>query len=229
MKTKYWILFAALFFFSGTFSSQTIEDLQKMSPEQRKEYINKLSPSERKKLIERYRENMIIDDLELPKEKQEDFRQLYKEYQESQRTIVKRVKSSEDYRNMSEKQAKDELEQSFSLGQQLMDNRKKYTERFQKIMTPQQVLRMYDTEAMMREKMIERRNNSRSRGEENSRSNQRNMRNENMRSNDNNTRNNNTTASPRTRTSTRMESSSPRTNTGSSTRTNSPRMNTRGR
>ena len=49
------------------------------------------------------------------------------------------------------------IDQSFEVGLQLLNNRKLYTEKFLKILSPQQVLKLFDHEGQMREKMMERR------------------------------------------------------------------------
>jgi hypothetical protein len=49
------------------------------------------------------------------------------------------------------------IDQSFDLGLQLLNNRKLYTEKFLKILSPQQVLKLFDHEGQIREKMMERR------------------------------------------------------------------------
>ena len=49
------------------------------------------------------------------------------------------------------------LNQSFDLGQQLLNNRKVYADKFLKILTPQQVLKLFNQEGRMSEKFMERR------------------------------------------------------------------------
>jgi hypothetical protein len=49
------------------------------------------------------------------------------------------------------------IDQSFEVGLQLLNNRKLYTEKFLKILSPQQVLKLFDHEGQIREKMMERR------------------------------------------------------------------------
>ena len=59
--------------------------------------------------------------------------------------------------NISLKEAKQMIDQSFEVGLQLLNNRKLYTEKFLKILSPQQVLKLFDHEGQIREKMMERR------------------------------------------------------------------------
>jgi len=50
------------------------------------------------------------------------------------------------------------LAESFNVGQQLLNNRKEYSEKFMKIIPPQKVLKLYDTEGMIRHKMMDMKN-----------------------------------------------------------------------
>ena len=141
---------------TGVFKAQEIKEWSKLKPEQRKDLINKMTPEERMNLLKNFRENMVVEELDIPEDKQEEFRTLYNEYQESQKEIKSRFVPKENYQNMSDKDAKKELEKSFEVGQQLLENRRKYSERFQRLMKPQQVLRLFQNEGMMRNKVMDR-------------------------------------------------------------------------
>ncbi len=141
---------------SGTAHSQDIKDWKKISPEQRKALINKMSPEERVDLLKKFRENMLVDELKITEDRKDDFRSLYNEYQDSQKAIKSRFTPKENYDTMSDEEAKMELEKSFAVGEQLLDNRRKYSERFQKVMKPQQVLEMFQNEGMLRTKVMDR-------------------------------------------------------------------------
>ena len=56
---------------------------------------------------------------------------------------------------MTDEDAIKELNNSFDVGQQLLDNRKNYAQKFMKVISPQQVLRMYQTEGKMRNKILD--------------------------------------------------------------------------
>lgn len=151
------LIFAAFsLMLSGAVQGQEVKDWRKISPEQRKELINKMSPEERMDLLKKFRENMLVDELKISQDKQDEFKTLYDEYQESQRNIKSRFTPQENYGSMSDEEAKRALEQSFSVGEQLLDNRRKYSEKFQKVIKPQQVLEMFQNEGMMRNKVIDR-------------------------------------------------------------------------
>ena len=115
-----------------------------------------MSPQERMSLLKQFRQNMVVSQLDVPQNDQQEFKQLYNEYQEKQNEIKSKFKPNEDYENMSDEEAKQQLNQSFEVGQQLLDNRKAYSQKFMKVIKPQQVLQMYQTEGRMRNKILDR-------------------------------------------------------------------------
>jgi hypothetical protein len=152
------ILFLAITFLFTTqniFAQNQKYDWKKMKPEERKQTIKNMSPQERVKTLYQFRENMIVSKLALPENAQTDFKLLYSEYQNKQNEIKNKFKSKNDYENMSDEEAKKELNESFEVGQQLLNNRKIYCEKFMKVIKPQQVLQMYQTEGKMRNKILD--------------------------------------------------------------------------
>jgi hypothetical protein len=164
MKKLNRILALIALFSLGFAKSQDIKNWRTLKPEQRKELINKMKPEERVQLLKQFRENMMVEELEVPEDKKSDFKNLYNEYQESQRQIKEKFKSSQNYEGLNDSEAKKELERSFELGQQLLDNRKRYSEKFQKVVKPQQILEMFQNEGMMRSKIMNRKNEDQNRG-----------------------------------------------------------------
>ena len=57
---------------------------------------------------------------------------------------------------MTDEQAKTKLYQNFELGQALLDNRKVYTEKFLKIISPKQVMKLFEEERKMRQQYMNR-------------------------------------------------------------------------
>ena len=155
------LIYLFLFYFSiVSISAQESPrpDLKTMSQEQRREYIRSLSPEQRRKLMEDAAAIMAIRKLQIPEEKQETFKKLLSEYAQSQKAIKDKFKPAKvDDQELSDAEAKKMLDQSFDLGLQLLNNRKVYTEKFLKILTPQQVLKLFNHEGQMREKLMERR------------------------------------------------------------------------
>ena len=159
------ILLLLIAVFSGSqlsFAQEQKYDWKNMKPEQRKEVIQKMSPQEKMSLLKQFRENMMVSELDVPQTDQQEFKTLYAEYQEKQNSIKSKFKSSEDYENMSDDEAKRQLNESFDIGQQLLDNRKIYAQKFMKILKPQQVLQMYQTEGKMRGKILDKKQDGRS-------------------------------------------------------------------
>lgn len=153
---KILFLFLALLLGSQYVFSQEIKyDWKTMKPEQRKQIIKKMKPNERMSLLQEFRENMMVSELDVPQNTQEEFRNLYAEYQSKQNAIKSKFKIGEDYENMSDEEATKQIAESFEIGQQLLDNRKMYAEKFLQFITPQQVLQMYQTEGKLRNKILD--------------------------------------------------------------------------
>lgn len=151
-------LFIFLFSFVTIYAQENNNpDFKNMTLEQRREYIRKMPVEQRKKLMEDVAVMMTIRDLQVPEEKQEAFKKLLNEYHTSQKSIKNNFRPNLGKENLSDADAKKTLYQSFDLGQQLLDNRKIYAEKFLKILTPQQVLRLFNQEGRLREKIIEKR------------------------------------------------------------------------
>lgn len=155
MKKILYLLIILFFTSYNSFVQAQKYDWKTMKPDQRKVIIQNMSPRERKTVLQEFRENMMVSSLAVPQNTQSDFKTLYSEYQEKQNSIKSKFKSGGDYENMSDEEAKKQLNESFEVGQQLLDNRKIYAEKFLKVIKPQQVLQMYHTEGKMRNKIIE--------------------------------------------------------------------------
>lgn len=154
MKKSLFILITVLFG-SESFAQELKYDWKTMKPEQRKELIQQMNPQQRMKLLNEFRENMMVSELEVPQTDQTEFKKLYAEYQDRQNAIKSKFKAPEDYENMSDAEARRQVEESFVIGQQLLNNRKAYAEKFMKVIKPQQVLQMFQTEGKMRNKILD--------------------------------------------------------------------------
>ena len=138
-----------------SFAQQFGYDWKSMKPEKRKEVIQNMKPEERVALLKEFREKMIISELAVPENTQPEFKNLYSEYQEKQNEIKAKFVPTQDCEKMTDEDAIKELNNSFDVGQQLLDNRKDYAQKFMKVISPQQVLRMYQTEGKMRNKILD--------------------------------------------------------------------------
>lgn len=158
MKNSIYTFFLLISFFYMNAQESPRPDFKNMSQEQRREYIKNLSPEQRMKLMHEAATMITIRNLQVPDEKQEAFKKLMNEYAQSQKAIKDKFKTNRvSESNLSDADAKKLLDQSFDLGQQLLNNRKIYAEKFLKILTPQQVLKLFKQEGKMREKLMERR------------------------------------------------------------------------
>lgn len=131
-------------------------DWKNMTPEKRKQVINSLSPEERKTLLTEFRNKMVVDMLDVAPQDKEQFTAMYNEYLDNQKKIKSQFNSNFDPEKLTEDEAKAKLQQSFDVGQQLFDNRKKYAEKMQTVIPCQKVLKLFQSEGMMRDKMNER-------------------------------------------------------------------------
>ncbi|UZT96350.1 hypothetical protein ODZ84_14075 [Chryseobacterium fluminis] len=141
----------------GLNAQRTDYDWKKMNPKQRKEVINNLSPEERKTLLTEFRNNMVMDNLDIDPSDKAEFTEIYNEYLESQKHIKSQFNSNFNPETLSEDEAKAKLQQSFEVGQKLLDNRKKYADKMQQVIPCQKVLKLFQSEKMMKDKMEERR------------------------------------------------------------------------
>lgn len=150
------IIFTILLIWGFSAQAQIGYDWKNMNPKARKEAINNLSPDERKQLLNQFRNNMVIDNLDIDPKDQGEFTEVYNEYLENQKKIKSQFDGNFNPDTLSEEEAKVKLQQSFELGQKLLDNRKKYAEKMQQVISSQKVLKLFQTEGMMRDKMNER-------------------------------------------------------------------------
>jgi len=108
-------LLFTLFIISGFGLSAQIKDYdwKKMNPDQRKEVINNLSPDERKALLTQFRNNMVVDMLDVAPQDKAEFTAMYNEYLDNQKHIKSQFDSNFDPEKLSEDEAKVKLQQSF--------------------------------------------------------------------------------------------------------------------
>ncbi len=135
-------------------------DWRNMTPEQRKDLIHKMSPEEKRLMFRKFRENMMIEELKVEPSVQDKFKEIYNLYATDQRSIKDKFHHQQKLENLSAKQAKEELDKSFEVAQQLLNSRKEFTKKFLEILSPQQVIQMYHIEGRARSEMLE----SRSKG-----------------------------------------------------------------
>ncbi|RZJ37781.1 MAG: hypothetical protein EOO18_04935 [Chryseobacterium sp.] len=129
-----------------------------MNMKEKKEAVSNMSVRDRTVFLQNIKENIVIDDLDIPKGKQDEFKSLYAEYQNNQKQIKEKFHIDKNLDNLSDNEATERLNQSFEVGQQLLNNRRTYADKFLKILTPQQVLTLFQTEGKMRDKMLDKKN-----------------------------------------------------------------------
>ena len=103
---KNFISILLVFGFFISFSAQEKPNFKNMTPEQRKEYFKQMSPEQRKQLMEDATAIMAIKKLQVPAEKQEAFKKLLIEYNQSQKIIKNKFKTDFTLENISDAEAK---------------------------------------------------------------------------------------------------------------------------
>lgn len=159
MKKRIYILTLSLLAMMSV-SAQDLKmglDWGKMDQNQKKEAVKKMSPEERRELLKKFKEDFMISDLKIDEKNQEEFKKIYEEYQEEQRRIKSQFDPHFNPDDLSNEEAQRKLEESFAVGEKLLENRRKYAEKMKRIMTPQQLLKLYQNEGQMRDKMLDRR------------------------------------------------------------------------
>lgn len=148
----------------GTTQRQTniprISEWRTMNNQEKREVVNNMSTKERSLFLQKMKENIVIDDIDISADKQDEFKALYAEYQTNQKQIKEKFLVENNIANLSDEEATRRLNQSFDVGQQLLNNRRTYADKFLKILTPQQVLKLFQTEGKMREKLLDKKNSN---------------------------------------------------------------------
>lgn len=119
--------------------------------EETKQMLKNMSPEERKKLFEKVKIERVINELAIPAEKQNEVRQLFTEYSNAKRAIIKSYKPNANIEQLSEQDAKKRITEGLEVMQKVLDNRKLYTDKFLKILSPHQVLKIFKIEQQMKE------------------------------------------------------------------------------
>ena len=133
-------------------------DWKMMNQDERRGVVSNMSSRERSVFLQKMKENIVIDDIDIPANKQDLFKNVYTEYQNNQKQIKEKFHTDKNFDKLSDQEATARLNQSFDVGQQLLDNRKNYADKFLKFLTPQQVLKLFQTEGKMREKILDKKN-----------------------------------------------------------------------
>ena len=131
-----------------------------MNNQEKREVVNNMSTKERSLFLQKMKENIVVDDIDISADKQDEFKALYAEYQANQKQIKEKFLVENNIANLSDEEATRRLNQSFDVGQQLLNNRRTYADKFLKILTPQQVLKLFQTEGKMREKLLDKKNSN---------------------------------------------------------------------
>ena len=153
MKNRYKLPFILLLFISTIFSAQQGKDWKKLNKEEKKATLKGMTSEQKMNLLNSFKQNLIEEQLDIPEKSKEEFSVLYEDYQTSQRNIKNSFQRRKDLQNMTDEEAVNELDKSFEVGQRLLDNKKDYAKKFQRVMKPQQILQMFENEGRIRSKV----------------------------------------------------------------------------
>lgn len=156
MKNTYKIILI-LFLFSFSFSFAQLEkDWKTMSKTERQAALENMTSDQKMHLLQNIKQNMMLEELNIPEKDKQKFNELYLECQNNQRKIKNAFEARTDYENLTDEEAVKELNASFDVGQKLLDTKRECANKFLKIMRPQQVLQMFENEGRMRSKVRDR-------------------------------------------------------------------------
>ena len=134
---------------------QNTSTWQGMNNEERQDMMKNMSPRERSQFMQTVKQDIFLDELDIPQESQAEFKEIFEQYTNSQKQIKDKFKGTVNIEKLSNDEAKQKLDDSFEVGKQLLDNRKTYADKFLKILTPQQVLKLFQTEGKVRDKIMD--------------------------------------------------------------------------
>ncbi|WP_300672564.1 hypothetical protein [Soonwooa sp.] len=134
---------------------QTMSNWQGMNNEERQEMMKNMNPRERSQFMQNVKQDIFLDELNIPEASQAEFKEIFDQYTASQKQIKDKFKGTVNIDKLSNDEAKQKLDDSFEIGKQLLDNRKVYADKFLKILTPQQVLKLFQTEGKVRDKIMD--------------------------------------------------------------------------
>lgn len=126
-----------------------------MDLQEQRETVKNMSPKERSLLMQTMKENTAIEELNVPESAQAEFKIILNDYMLKQKEIKDKFRNDKKIEKLNNEEAQQKLNESFDIGQQLLDNRKVFADKFLKILTPQQVLKLYQIEGKFRDKMLD--------------------------------------------------------------------------
>lgn len=141
---------------SSLMNAQFRNDFNNPKTDKDAKTVRELPNEERKAMMKRLHEEALLESLKISESHKEAFKTLYGEYYDAQSKIKSNFNNNFDPETLSNDEAKRKLEESFNLGQKLMDNRREYAKKLQTVLSPQQILKLFQNEGKMRHKVLNR-------------------------------------------------------------------------
>lgn len=126
-----------------------------LDTQERHNMVKNMNPKERSQFMQNIKQDIFLDELNIPKSSQVAFTELFQQYNDSQKAIKEQFKGTVEISKLSDEEAKRKLDESFTVGKQLLDNRQEYANKFLQILSPQQVLKLFQTEGKVRDKIMD--------------------------------------------------------------------------
>lgn len=104
--------------------------------------------------IQEFQTQLIIKQLEIPEAKQSSFTTLYTQYFESMKQLrPKRQRPERGEKELSDSEVEAQILESFDAAEKMTTLKREYYKKFKLILTPQQILKMYNIERQFSERL----------------------------------------------------------------------------
>ena len=101
------------------------------------------------------RVDILVKNLELNENQEKAFREVYKDYEESQMYVMKEFRNKYNKPELSEEETKEKIYTGFDVSQKLLNNKRIYTDKFLKVLTPKQLDKMFEMEKRLGRKIMD--------------------------------------------------------------------------
>lgn len=122
--------------------SQDFDRMIKFEKEKFEKEFKSISSEERRSFFQKVQVQRMMAELNLSTEKKEEAQKLFEGYLEKRDDIMRKFKPDTDKDNLTEQEAMAHIRKGLNVAQELLDMRREYTDKFLKVLTPNQILQM---------------------------------------------------------------------------------------
>lgn len=101
------------------------------------------------------RVDILVKNLELNENQEKAFREVYKDYEESQMYVMREFRNKYNKAELSEEETKEKIYTGFDVSQKLLNNKRIYTDKLLKVLTPKQLDKMFEMEKRLGRKIMD--------------------------------------------------------------------------